>query len=188
MKLICYGDSNTFGYRPDGFFGGRYDEECRWVNQFGTMSGWQMINLGENGREIPSSEQELAAAAEEISAHGGDLFMVMLGTNDILGGMTARGVCAKMREFLAAIPFEKDDILIIAPPPMRQGLWVSEMRLSVESLRLCAAYSEMAQKEGIAFVNAAKWDIPLLSDGVHFTDEGHRKFARSLYKELCRRG
>lgn len=187
MKLICYGDSNTFGYQPDGFFGGRYSEEERWVDMFSLMSGWKTINLGENGREIPSGESELQAAAEEIAAKNGDLLIVMLGTNDILGGMTAKGVCSKMREFLAALPFEKDDILLIAPPPMRQGIWVNEMRLSVESLRLCAEYGEMARKEGIAFLNAAKWDIPLLSDGVHFTDEGHRRFARLLYKELCRR-
>ena len=186
MKLICYGDSNTYGYQPDGFFGGRYSEQERWVDMFSLMSGWETINLGKNGREIPSGQRELIFAAEEISAQNAELIMVMLGSNDILSGMTAKGVCSKMREFLAAIPFEKDEILIIAPPPMRQGLWVSEMRLSVESLRLCAEYGEMARKEGIAFVNAAKWDIPLLSDGVHFTEEGHKKFARSLYKELCR--
>lgn len=24
MKLWCFGDSNTYGYDPSGFFGGRY--------------------------------------------------------------------------------------------------------------------------------------------------------------------
>ena len=188
MRMICYGDSNTFGYRPDGFFGGRYPEEERWVDMFSLHSGWETVNLGANGRGVPFGESELKAAVEEIASKDGDLFMGMLGSNDILEGMTAKGISSKMREFLNALPFAKDEILIIAPPPMRQGLWVSDMRLTVESLRLCAEYGELARKEGISFVNAAKWDIPLLSDGVHFTDEGHRKFARSLYKELCRRG
>ena len=25
MKVICYGDSNTYGYDPRGWLGGRYD-------------------------------------------------------------------------------------------------------------------------------------------------------------------
>lgn len=182
MKIVCYGDSNTFGYQPDGFFGGRYDEDCRWVEFFGMMSGMQTVNFGENGREIPSGEFEIKEAADIITQNGDmDIIIIMLGTNDILGGMTAKGVCAKMKEFINALPIEKGQILLIAPPPLRQGIWVSELRMAMESAKLGDLYKALANELGTGFENAGLWGIPLLSDGVHFTEEGHRKFARSLY-------
>ena len=32
MNIICFGDSNTYGYDPRGYFGGRYDGDSRWVD------------------------------------------------------------------------------------------------------------------------------------------------------------
>ncbi|WP_243416839.1 hypothetical protein [Pseudoflavonifractor capillosus] len=32
MKVICFGDSNTFGYDLQSYFGGRYDGDDRWVD------------------------------------------------------------------------------------------------------------------------------------------------------------
>ena len=29
MNILCFGDSNTYGYRPDGT--GRFDEKTRWT-------------------------------------------------------------------------------------------------------------------------------------------------------------
>ena len=32
MNVLCFGDSNTYGYDPRGYFGGRYDAGSRWVD------------------------------------------------------------------------------------------------------------------------------------------------------------
>ena len=32
MRMLCYGDSNTYGYDPRGFVGDRYQKESRWVD------------------------------------------------------------------------------------------------------------------------------------------------------------
>ena len=39
---------------------------------------------------------------------------------------------------------------------------------------------ELARQLGVAFGDAAKWGIPLLFDGVHFSPEGHQHFAAHL--------
>jgi len=78
MNVICFGDSNTYGYDPRGYFGGRYDADCRWVDILAAETGWTVSNLGQNGREIPSSAPAFPA--------GTDLLIVMLGTNDLLQG------------------------------------------------------------------------------------------------------
>ncbi len=30
MNIICFGDSNTYGYDPRSYLGGRYDADNRW--------------------------------------------------------------------------------------------------------------------------------------------------------------
>ena len=43
----------------------------------------------------------------------------------------------------------------------------------------------LAQRLGVAFGDTAGWDIPLLFDGVHFSPEGHHRFAEHLAKLLA---
>ena len=32
MKMLCFGDSNTYGYDPRSYFGGQYPAQHRWVD------------------------------------------------------------------------------------------------------------------------------------------------------------
>ena len=45
MRMLCYGDSNTYGYDPRGFFGDRYPEESRWVDILVQRTGWEIRYL-----------------------------------------------------------------------------------------------------------------------------------------------
>ena len=74
MNVICFGDSDTYGYDPRSYFGGRYHADRRWVDLLATETGWTIRNMGQNGREIPSSAPPFPADT--------DLLIVMLGTND----------------------------------------------------------------------------------------------------------
>ena len=44
--------------------------------------------------------------------------------------------------------------------------------------------ARLAERLGIRFADAGKWDISLAYDGVHFTEQGHRAFAVGLLEEL----
>ena len=50
-RILCYGDSNTYGYIPTG---GRYDEHTRWPMRMQTLlgPGYAVIEEGFNGRTI----------------------------------------------------------------------------------------------------------------------------------------
>ncbi len=176
MKVVCYGDSNTYGFDPRSFFGGRYDSENRWVDLFAEKTGWTICNEGLNGREIPRG-----AVTVPVDT---DLLIVMLGTNDLLQGCTAEACAERMERFLNALDVEKRKLLLIAPPPMGLGEWVPNRSLIAESIRLGEYYEEIAQRMGIQFVNTEGWDIPMAYDGVHFTEEGHRRFADALIREI----
>ena len=172
MTILCYGDSNTYGYDPRGYFGGRYDHP--WPELLGELSGWTVHNNGSCGREIPRREVVLPKDC--------DLLIVMMGTNDLLQGATAVEAGERIRRFLS-IP-DRGKLLLLAPPPMTAGEWVSSDSLLRESRRLCRVYRELAEELGIRFLDAAGWDIPMAYDGVHFTEDGHRRFGEQLYTEL----
>ena len=176
MNLICFGDSNTYGYDPRSFLGDRYPAESRWVDLMAKETGWDMVNRGMNGREIPRHSIPLP--------DGLDLLIVMLGTNDLLQGADAEAAAARMEAFLRALPIGRDKILLIAPPPMKPGAWVNSSRLIDESRKLGKEYRLIAQRLGLRFADGAEWNIELSYDGVHFTEKGHRAFAEALLKIL----
>lgn len=41
-------------------------------------------------------------------------------------------------------------------------------------------YEALANRLGLSFADADEWDIELAYDGVHFTEEGHARFAKGL--------
>ena len=175
-RILCIGDSNTYGYDPRSYFGDRYPEDLRWTGLL-QKAGWEIINCGQNGREIPARE------AQPL-----DLVTVMLGANDLLqhSRYAAEDVTARMETFLsyliATLPGVR--FLLIVPPPMRSGAWVNEDRLPVASARLGKYYREVAARLGIAFADSGEWDVGLCFDGVHFTPEGHRAFAEGMLTAL----
>ena len=176
MTVICFGDSNTYGYDPRGYFGGRYDADSRWVDILASETGWTISNMGQNGREIPSSAPSFLADT--------DLLIVMLGTNDLLQGRSPEQAAERLERFLSDISLDQSRILLIAPPPVTLGEWVPSPQPIDDSrafVRLCQV---LAERLGVRFADAGKWDIPLAYDGVHFTEQGHRAFAAGLLEEL----
>ena len=176
MNVICFGDSNTYGYDPRGYFGGRYDADCRWVDILAMETGWTVHNIGQNGREIPS--------AVPAFPDNTDLLIVMLGTNDLLQGRSPEQAAVRLERFLSGISLDRGKLLLIAPPPMALGEWVPSPR-GIEDSRIFARLCQtLAERMGIRFADAGKWDIPLAYDGVHFTEQGHKAFAAGLLEEL----
>lgn len=176
MNVICFGDSNTYGYDPRGYFGGRYDADSRWVDILATETGWSVYNRGENGREIPS-----AAPAFPTDT---DLLIVMLGTNDLLQGCSPERAAERLEHFLSALSMDQSKILLIALPPMNLGAWVPNQQLIENSRTFARLCQTLAERIGLRFADAGKWNISLAYDGVHFTEQGHKAFAAGLLEEL----
>lgn len=176
--VVCYGDSNTWGYDPRSYFGSRYAEP--WPRLLAETTGLQIINQGENGRRIPVNP--------EVFPEGLSCLLLMLGTNDLLQGLTPRETAGRMEHFLCCLEIPREKLLVIAPPPMKPGEWVSGPELITASRTLSQEYRTLCARLGIAFADAGQWDIPLCFDGVHFTEEGHRIFARELCQYFDRKG
>ena len=178
VKILCFGDSNTYGYDPCSPFGSRYSSEVRWVDRLALSLGCECINAGENGREIPARPWELRYFGQLLKTHQPDCAIIMLGSNDLLQGNSAEDVVKRMEQFLGKA--DQARILLIAPPPMQRGEWVTSQELINASEELNRGYKALSERLGMAFADTGDWNIPLTYDGVHFSEEGHRAFAEGL--------
>lgn len=184
MKILCYGDSNTYGYDPRSYLTARYPADIRWTGLL--PKDWTVLNWGMNGREIPSAslwdDLDMQLAQESPI----DLMTIMLGTNDLLQHhrWTPADISCRMENFLLHLlqlpALSKTQLLLIAPPPMIPGAWANSEQDLARSRQLTVCYAELADRLGIAYADTASWEIPLAYDGVHFLPEGHRAFADGL--------
>ena len=183
-RLLCFGDSNTFGYDPRDPLNARYPEAIRWTGQLGPQ--WEVENCGFNGLKIPIPDFWPDYDALFTSLTPADGMTVMLGTNDLLqhSDWTAGHVTERMEQLLGhlqTLPALQDiPLILIAPPRMKRGLWVDSDDLVARSGQLPEHYAALAKKLGLLFADANDWGVALTYDGVHFSPEGHRAFAQGL--------
>ena len=201
-RILLFGDSNTWGYDPACVPGFHYAPGISYADRCaGALSGKaEILADGLNGRTVPAkrfTEKYLRGMIEKYLPL--DVFAVMLGTNNILlsSEPDARKCAARMAAFLAAVKALRDEedpfrILLIAPPLPFSGMCGEEeaetaliRRQKEEAAALPALYREAAETLGgeaakIRFLDAARWEIPLSFDGIHFSEEGHRLFAEKL--------
>lgn len=89
MNILCFGDSNTYGYRPDG--SGRFGADTRWTGLLQKKLGTndRIIEEGLCGRttvfsdELREGRRGLDTIGILLESHAPvDLLILMLGTND----------------------------------------------------------------------------------------------------------
>ena len=66
MNILCFGDSNTWGYKPDK--SGRYDENIRWTGllQKKLGSGYHIIEEGLCGRTTVFQDELREGRREDV--------------------------------------------------------------------------------------------------------------------------
>ena len=201
-RILCFGDSNTWGYDPRG---GRYDDQTRWPMRLAQLlgDGFAVVEEGFNGRTciyddpIEGGYKSGAAYLPPcLMSHSPlDLVIIMLGTNDTkrrfnLSPMTiGEGMMQLIRLtklYAADAQGNAPKVLIVAPPPILDGLMKSrhgecfgEQAIGV-SKGLAAEYARIAKLLRCEFFDAAGWAEVWPGDAVHFTREGHLRLAEGL--------
>lgn len=204
MKVICYGDSNTYGFDPRMGSPGRLPRNQRWTGILNAMPEFEIIGEGMNGRTIPTAEASYRWLGKVIKKNwDADALVIMLGTNDMfmVSGATAEVLAERMRDTFAHVPelrrFRdtpgKRVFLVSPPPPALQVLFYQMAGVPVPQkadevarivAELPAAYARVAAEENAGVIDAGKWNIELFYDGLHFSEAGHREFARRMRREL----
>ena len=181
MKILCIGDSNTYGYDPRSYFGSRYPDTIYWTKRIPMA---EVINCGMNGLQVPTDSVPWQNLIDKKQP---DLVIVMLGSNDLLEGRSAEIVSTRMENYLKELMETRKPILLIGPPPLKPGAWVEDESQITESHKLGALYRDICERLDMDCADAGDWNVELTFDGVHFTEYGHAAFAKGLQDHLCRR-
>ena len=203
--IVCYGDSNTWGYVPSGE-GTRFPSHIRWPGVLSKLlrTNYRITEEGLNGRTTvwddpfaPGIERNGAKLIGTImETHKPvDLLIVFLGTNDL----KARYACtphdiASGVEVLARAAYtpaygpgdgKAPDILIICPP----SVW--EVQNSVgsmfkgareKSFELRNAYHQMSKRTGLPLLYAEDFIATDPSDGIHLSQQSHGILGQEVAK------
>jgi lysophospholipase L1-like esterase len=210
MKTImCFGDSNTWGFNPEN--GKRYRYEERWTSVLQKSLGdnYLVIPEGFNGRTTVFSDpfikwrNGLKVLPSIIGSHYPiDLLVIMLGTNDtktffrqpvdaIGRGIESLVVAARGKSYGG----ENIDpeIIIVAPAPITDGdrkHAVFDIRqfggdAAAKSRELAWEYAERAKTLQCAFFDASTVASASPIDGVHLTRESHQALGETLAKVIA---
>ena len=198
--IVCYGDSNTYGYNPENGF--RYEYEERWTTilQKELKDSAIVIPEGLNGRTT-SFEDELRPGRNGatyldpcLHSHGPiDLVVLMLGTNDCKTFYNASAEVIGLGVERLVEQIRKADknirILLISPIQLGEGVWeqgydpeFNEKSVEV-SKGLKAVYQKVAEKYGCDFL--ADVAEPSKEDREHLNEEGHKKLAEAVLEVLA---
>jgi lysophospholipase L1-like esterase len=210
--ILCYGDSNTYGYIP-GSEGARYDRKIRWPGALrrilneGRPPGeraWWVVEEGLNGRTTCRDDpfepyrNGLAHIVPILKSHKPlDAVAVMLGTNDAKRRFNpspfdiAEGMLLLVRaiQHSETGPGERPpQILVISPPHIVQPETnvlgdIFDGSLAIVQ-RLAPYYRKIARIAGAGFYDAAKAIRSSPVDGVHLEPEEHQKLAAAVSEAI----
>ena len=205
-RVICFGDSNTWGYIP--VTGQRYDETIRWPARLQEKLGYKdytVVEEGLTGRTTvfddpfdPELNGLKTMPAILRSAAPIDMLVFMLGTNDFQSNIpagnpisTARAVQYMLetaRSLGVDRPGEKLKILLISPVEITEDRLtfkendVTDQTSINNSRELGKHLRIVADQLGVEFIDAAKYIKPGKVDGVHLDEAGHAKMAELVYE------
>ena len=197
-NILCFGDSNTWGYEP--LVARRYPADARWtgVLQRSLGDGFRVIEEGLNGRTNVTNEEGrpirsgLEVLPVLLESHRPlDLVVIMLGTNDLKhdfdlsAGQIADGARQVCRSVIDC-EYLMDDpprILLISPTHVELVTVEEEDQFigAVEkSCELAEHYQAVADDLGIHFLDASKIVVKTDLDGVHWDVDQHKAFGEAL--------
>ena len=200
-RILCFGDSNTYGYIPDGT--GRYSEDIRWTGRLQKKLSSKAIIIEEGlcGRTtVFQDELRIGRRGVELlpillESHTPlDLVTVMLGTNDCKAvyGASAEVIGKGIEKIIGQIKSisPQAKILLISPILLGDDVWKTEFdpefnRESVMvSKRLKAVYKRIAQKNNCMFLAASDIANPSERDQEHLDARGHEELANEIYERI----
>lgn len=197
-NILCFGDSNTWGYNPTNKT--RFSEDIRWTGILKNSLKAHNINIIEEGLcgrtsifedETRPGRRGIEMLPQVLADNSNvDGVILMLGTNDCKtcnhasAAEIAKGIDTCLDIILEYVKAE--NVLVISPILLGEKVWQPEYdpefnRHSVEvSKGLKAEYRHVANRRGVQFLAASEYVSPSSEDQEHLNAESHRKFADVL--------
>jgi lysophospholipase L1-like esterase len=199
--ILCFGDSNTWGYNPEN--GTRFGPEIRWTGVLQTDLGtdYTIIEEGLNARTTVFADPVEGTRIDRngrnhlgilLESHRPiDLVIVMLGLNDLKRrlAVSAYDIAQGAGELVQIVQCSRSgpqnqapEVLLIAPAPVKTLNNLGELFAGAveKSQSFGRYYARISQGLGCQFINGAEVVEYDPSDGIHLGVDSHAKFGRHL--------
>ena len=195
-RILCFGDSNTYGYSPDGQ---RYAEDSIWPGIMGNLLGdrFEVIADGKNGRTIAFDDpymegcngmRDIEASLEANAPL--DLVVLMLGTNDLKKyfDATPAQIAENLKAMCELIQQKTEAKILIASPMLLGDEIEFSPTLSLEfgraqidySFDFAPQFSKVAKEVGAGFIDLAVVAMSSGADCLHLMPEEHQQIGVAM--------
>ena len=178
LRIVCFGDSNTWGYDP--YHEDRYPLDQIWPSLL-KEDDRTIVNAGECGRCACGS----LPALQSVMTDSCDTLIIQLGVNDLRAGYSVDETVVSVRILAEYALKHSSHVILIAPLHVRpQAIesWGFSESGPEDSDVLTEKMHGMAEEMHCLFVDPNDFtdaaDLP--SDGIHLTLEGHELLAMHL--------
>jgi lysophospholipase L1-like esterase len=201
-RILCYGDSNTWGYDP--VTRDRFDITTRWTRVLSKTLGGacEIIEEGLSGRTTvwddpiegyKNGKEYLIPCLE--SHRPLDFVVLMLGTNDLKKrfSLSAFDVAEGAKALACAVQNSgagangcAPQVLLLAPPPTTALTDYAEMFEGAEdkSQKFSIHFARVAKEMGCAFLDTSTIIVSSSLDGIHFEAGEHKKLGIAVASKI----
>ncbi len=203
IRVLCYGDSNTWGY-ISGSDHERYGNKERWTKILSQLLGdkFEVIEEGLNSRTLISNDTRPGKEGKNgyeylipcLDSHDPiDLVILMLGTNELKSvyNKTAEQIGNILEEYFVKTILNRKSqmrdsypkLLLVTPPVVNENTEYCKQKdkylgAMQKSKELNLIYKNIAKKYDCYFLGNEELTTGI--DGVHLTKESHKKLAEML--------
>lgn len=198
-KILCFGDSNTYGYIPNN--GARYDKNTRWTGVLSLLSHgkFEIIEDGCNNRTAFAANPagKIFTGYEilpELLTDDFDAVVLAIGINDtqFLYNLSSIEIASGVEKLINIVKVKSPQakILLVAPSILTEDVLNGNFaclfdRTSIEkSQQLPLLYQKIAEKQNIEFLDLNSVAKTSSLDGLHYAPERHLKIAQAIFTIL----
>ncbi|WP_372881637.1 SGNH/GDSL hydrolase family protein [Psychromonas sp.] len=199
--ILCFGDSNTWGYSPVD--GRRYNAQQRWPALLSSLlpSDCLVIEQGQPGRTTFFDDPAAGLVngndclVDCLKQHQPDFIVLMLGTNDLAASFAqsaddisqnAAKIIRKIQEITSLNKQKAASVCLVAPPAIVEvGYFGRLFKGGTEKSKAFSRYYALRAEElGCEFFDAGRVVNSSSIDGIHWEAEQHKKMADKLSIKL----
>lgn len=195
-KILCYGDSNTFGFIPKTC--GRYEKSERWSGILSELlPDYQVVEEGMNNRTgfFTNPEGLKQSGGDYLSVYlqnhkDIDICILSLGTNDsqIFYNLDEESIRKGLQRLIDTIHETNLRTEVVILPPVRIMPYILNSGFSMmfdkESIQrnhnTLSVFEQVAKENGCEFFDINEIVTPSEVDGLHYTKESHKLLAQYL--------
>ena len=197
-KILCYGDSNTFGFIPKTC--GRYEKSERWSGILSELlPDYEIIEEGMNNRTgfFTNPEGLKQSGGDYLSVYlqnhkDIDICILSLGTNDaqIFYNLDEKTVREGLQKLIDTIHETNLRTEVVIIPPVKIMPYILNggfsMMFNENSIKrnhnTLPVFEQVAKENGCGYFDVNDIVTPSEADGLHYTKESHKIIANHLAK------